>query len=261
LSSTGRQPAFEQLTREGRLSDRVAKRLLDAIVSRGLSPGDPLPSERLLAEQFSVSRTVIREAVRSLAGKGIIDARPGRGLTVAAVDAADVTQALSLYLQGSSDMDYRKVHEVRAMLEVQIAGLAAERATAEEIKRLEGTCSRMAKAADDLTGAAREDLAFHRLLAESTHNELFDLLLDAVAAPLAEIRRETFRQEGRVEVALAAHREILECVAAGDATRARNRMRAHLIDVEHVWEQLAATDQTAGPKLRRVPPRRAGVRA
>jgi len=248
VSAIGRGPRFERLDRDERLSDRVANRLLDAIVSRGLRPGDPLPSERELAEQFSVSRTVVREAVRSLAGKGIIEARPGRGLTVAAVDAAAVTQSMSLFLHGSSSIDYRKVHEVRAMLEVHIAGLAAQRATDEEIRRLEEICNRMATVLEDTEAASRDDIAFHRILAESTHNELYDLLLDAVAAPLMEIRRETFMLPGRIAVALAAHRDILRHVAARDATGSRGRMRAHLEDVEQVWEQLAVMDQTTEGK-------------
>jgi GntR family transcriptional repressor for pyruvate dehydrogenase complex len=250
LSATEPNPLFERLDRGERLSDRVANRLLDAIVSRGLRPGDRLPSERDLAEQFSVSRTVVREAVRSLAGKGIIDARPGRGLTVAAVDAAAVTQSMSLFLHGSSSIDYRKVHEVRAMLEVQIAGLAAQRATDEEIQRLEEVCDQMATVLEDTEAASREDVAFHRILAGSTHNELYDLLLDAVAAPLLQIRRETFMLPGRAAVALAAHRDILRHVAAGNATGARGQMRSHLADVDRVWGLLAVTD---GPTAARQP--------
>jgi GntR family transcriptional regulator, transcriptional repressor for pyruvate dehydrogenase complex len=239
LSETGGKPAFGALSRDDRLSDRVATELLDAIIKQGLRPGDRLPPERELAEQFSVSRTVVREAVRSLAGKGIIDARPGRGLTVAAVDASAVTQSMSLFLHGSDSIDYRRVHEVRAMLEVQIAGLATERATDEELKALADVCDRLERAQDDVEAASREDLAFHRLLARSTHNELFEMLLDAVGAPLVSIRRETFALPGRVAVALQAHRDILAHLVARDVRGARAQMREHLEDVEHVWEGLA----------------------
>ncbi len=75
---------FPRVTREPRLSDKVAELLLETILSPGLQPGDRLPSERELGEQFGVSRTVIREAVRALAAKGVINVRTGSGLRVAA---------------------------------------------------------------------------------------------------------------------------------------------------------------------------------
>lgn len=239
---------FQRIDRDVRLSDRVADQLLDTIVASGLRPGDRLPTERDLAGQFAVSRTVVREAVRSLAGKGIIEARSGRGLTVAAVDAAAVKQSMSLYLHGSSSIDYPRVHEVRAMLEVQIASLAAQRATDEEIQELTRVCDRMEAVLEDAEAASREDLEFHRILAVSTHNELFDLLLNAVGAPLVEIRRETFMIPGRAVVALAAHRDILSQVANRDAAGARGQMRAHLQDVERTWERLATDGDQQRPR-------------
>src|ERR671935_2210582 len=122
------QPTFTRIRREPRLSDRVAALLLETIVARGLQPGDRLPSERELGEQFGVSRTVIREAVRALAAKGVIEVRTGSGLRVAAVDASSVSESMSLFMRGGG-IEFEKVHEVRTVLEVHIAGLAAERAS------------------------------------------------------------------------------------------------------------------------------------
>src|SRR5262245_60536471 len=109
---------FEQVSREPRLSDKVADMMLNTILTRQLKPGERLPSERELGEQFGVSRTVVREAVRVLAAKGLIDVRSGRGLRVAAVNATAVSESMSLFLRGST-LDYPKVHEIRTMLEVQ----------------------------------------------------------------------------------------------------------------------------------------------
>src|SRR5215475_12594500 len=111
---------FEQVRREPRLSDKVAEMMLETILSRRLAVGDRLPSERELGEQFGVSRTVVREAVRALVAKGVIEVRSGSGLRVAAVEASAVSESMSLYLRGSS-LDFEKVHEVRALLEVHIA--------------------------------------------------------------------------------------------------------------------------------------------
>src|SRR4026209_613230 len=103
-----------EVQRRARLSDQVAQLMLDAILEQRLEPGDRLPSERELGEQFGVSRTVVREAVRALAAKGVIDVRTGSGLRVAAVDAAAVSESIGLYLRGGS-LEYAKVHEVRKL--------------------------------------------------------------------------------------------------------------------------------------------------
>src|SRR5256885_15630501 len=126
---------FDQVTREPRLSDKVAEMMLETILSRRLAVGDRLPSERELGEQFGVSRTVVREAVRALVAKGVIEVRSGSGLRVAAVDATAVTESMSLFLRGRT-LDFEKVHEVRALLEVHIAGLAADRATTADLAGL-----------------------------------------------------------------------------------------------------------------------------
>src|SRR5881628_1454219 len=98
---------FDQVTREPRLSDKVADMMLETILSDRLKVGDRLPSERELGEQFGVSRTVVREAVRALVTKGVIDVRSGSGLRVAAVDANAVSESMSLFLRGST-LDFEK---------------------------------------------------------------------------------------------------------------------------------------------------------
>src|SRR5439155_10446564 len=184
-----RKTMFPRVTRAPRLSDKVADLLLETIVVRQLQPGERLPSERELGEQFGVSRTVIREAVRALAAKGVIEVRTGSGLRVAAVDSATVSESMSLFLRGSSTLDYPKVHEVRAVLEVEVAGLAAERATEDDIAKLRAICERM-EAAADVEEAALQDVEFHRVIAAATHNDLYLLLLDSIGDALVQIRRE-----------------------------------------------------------------------
>jgi GntR family transcriptional repressor for pyruvate dehydrogenase complex len=226
---------FPRVTREPRLSDKVADLLLETIHARGLQPGERLPSERELGEQFGVSRTVIREAVRALAAKGVIDVRTGSGLRVAAVDSATVSESMSLYLRGRSTLDYPKVHEVRTMLEVEVAALAAERATREDLADLEGICAGM-ETDDDVEAASRHDVEFHRAIARATHNELHLLLLDSVGDALLEIRRENLATGSR-EDTLVLHRQILERIAARDPEGARRAMREHLDNVAEHWRR------------------------
>ena len=230
---TGTKDAlFEQVAREPRLSDKVADLMLETILSRRLKVGDRLPSERELGEQFGVSRTVVREAVRALAAKGVIEVRSGSGLRVAAVDAASVRESISLYLRGGP-IDMQRVHEVRAVLEVHIAGLAAERATPSDIALLRDAHDHMTAASDDVEDAARDDLEFHRAIARATHNDLFLLLLDSIAGVLIDIMRENLGS-GSTPKTLEQHRRILDSIVAGDVNGASAAMANHLDDV-HSW--------------------------
>lgn len=230
-------PVFPRVARAPRLSDNVADLLLRTITERDLRPGDRLPSERELGAQFGVSRTVIREAVRALVAKGVIEVRTGSGLRVAAVDAATVSESMSLFLRGSA-FPYAKVHEVRAMIETQVAGLAAERATAVDVDELRTLCARLADAGTDVTAASHLDVEFHATLARATHNELHTIMLDSIGDVLLEIRRATIGIPGRAQKALRAHAAILGAVEAHDAARAREAMRRHLRDSDQAWRRL-----------------------
>ena len=227
---------FPRVEREPRLSDKVADLLLGSIMSRGLQPGDRLPSERELGEQFGVSRTVVREAVRALAAKGVIDARTGSGLRVAAVDAAAVSESISLYLRGGA-LEYPKVHEVRKLLEVEISALAADRGDDADADRMEQICGEMeAAVGEDVERASRLDLEFHRAIAKATGNELYLLLLDSIGEALLEIRRGNL-QTGAADETLRAHRAILDRIRARDPEGARRAMATHLDHVEQHWEE------------------------
>jgi GntR family transcriptional repressor for pyruvate dehydrogenase complex len=232
------EPLFQEMSRGARLSDRVADHILQVVSSRGLMPGDRLPSERELAGQFGVSRTVIREAIRSLVGKGIVEAHVGLGLRVTAVGVSNVQESVSLFLRGVDGFDYGQVHEVRGMVEVGVAGLAALRATPDDLSALEQSCRDLELAdINDIEAAAKADFEFHRLLARAAHNQLCLAMLDAISQPLMGIRWRQLGPGGRNQPALASHREILSLVARHDARGARAAMRSHLADVERAWEQ------------------------
>jgi len=226
---------FDQVKREPRLSDKVADTMLETILANRLNVGDPLPSERELGEQFGVSRTVVREAVRALVAKGVIEVRSGSGLRVAAVNATTVSESMSLYLRGGT-LDFEKVQEVRALLEVHLAGLAAERASADDVASLRQIHTRMQNETSDFDAAARDDLEFHRRIARATHNELFLLLLDSIGSSLIDIRRSNFAS-GSIPMTLNQHQAILERIAAHDPAGARAAMNAHLDSVASFWRE------------------------
>ncbi len=219
---------FTSLADGRRLSDRVADALLEHILSADLQPGDRLPTESELGQQFEVSRTVIREAVRSLAARGVVQVRPGAGLTVSRVDASTASESLRLVVRGSADLTYDRVHEVRRTIEVELARLAAERGTDAEMEELARIQARQAAAFDDIPRAARCDTQFHRLIATMTRNDLFVIMLDSLADVLLQVRLQAMPTPGDRENGLAEHDDILEALRARDPAAARRAMSDHL---------------------------------
>jgi GntR family transcriptional repressor for pyruvate dehydrogenase complex len=226
---------FQPIVREPRLSEKVADLILESIISGQLEHGDRLPSERELGERFGVSRTVIREAVRTLAAKGVVEVRPGSGLRVAEVGSSTVRESMTLFLRSSPVLNYDQVNEVRTLLEVEVAGLAAERATAEDIETLTEILRRMETVIDDVEAASIEDVAFHRQIATTTQNELYGLMLDSIGDVLLEIRRSTLAGGTPGPAVLAWHARILDRIAAHDPEGAREAMRDHLAKIEQAW--------------------------
>jgi GntR family transcriptional regulator, transcriptional repressor for pyruvate dehydrogenase complex len=234
---------FGQVAREPRLSDKVADKMLETILSRRLEVGDRLPSERELGEQFGVSRTVVREAVRALVAKGVIEVRSGSGLRVAAVDASAVSESIGLFLRGES-MDFEKVHEVRALLEVHIAGIAAERATDDDLRQLREVHERMQRDDGDVDAAALDDLEFHRRIARATQNDLYLLLMDSIGTALIDIRRENLGS-GSAPMTHAQHRAILDRISDRDRDGAREAMAAHLEGVAAWWRSHTSAESAS----------------
>jgi GntR family transcriptional repressor for pyruvate dehydrogenase complex len=232
---------FQAIDREARLSDKVTDAILEMIASNRLKPGDALPAERELGTQFGVSRTVIREAVRALSAKGLLEVKSGSGVRIVAVHPEQVSESMRHYVKGSM-MDYSKVDEVRRVLEVAAAGLAAERATAEDIAAIDDTIVRFENECSDLEASVRIDIEFHRSVASATHNELFLVLHDSIGQMLVEVRRRNLsrgRPERRLVVKM--HRRIRDGIAAHDPEAAQEAMRAHLGHVQATW-----TDETMG---------------
>jgi GntR family transcriptional repressor for pyruvate dehydrogenase complex len=228
---------FEPIRHGERLPDLVAEQILSTIVSQRLEPGARLPSERALAEQFGVSRTVVREAVRHLIAKGVVDQHSGRGVRVASLDPSTVSESMALFLR-TAKLDYGQINEVRMTIELQTARLAGERADDEDAAALLTSCERLAACGEDEERAAVEDLDFHRLVARATHNLLFVVMLDSIGGVLLEIRRATVGAPQRLDLVVDYHRRIAERIAARDADGAEQAMRAHLDESQQAWATL-----------------------
>ena len=214
-----------------RLYERVANKIETTIVARHYKPQDRLPSERDLAEAFAVSRTVIREAMKLLEARGLIEILTGNGVFVSQPDTSIVTRSLGMYLhlQGTVQDSEFKVHELRRILEVEIAGLAAERATAAELEQLRQIIERMSAADQPREQVAMLDLEYHITLAQATHNEMISLVYEPVIEYLRQQLLMAWQRYDRSpEVFNHQHQALYEAVRDHDPTRARAAMTAHL---------------------------------
>lgn len=229
---------FRGIARNLSLSDKVVEQLTEAIVSHELPPGERLPSERDLGEKFKVSRTVVREAIRSLAARGLVRVTSGRGVEVNEIGSENVADSMRLLVRGREGLDYRKVNEVRTVLDVQAAGLAARRARSDDIDRLEKICDDHEECLKkgDLAAAAELDFQFHRELTRASGNELLLGMLDSIADVLREVRYQAMTKPHVGEAGLEAHRRILKGVKSGSDAAARRAMAKHLAEAETVWQ-------------------------
>jgi GntR family transcriptional repressor for pyruvate dehydrogenase complex len=239
-------PGFAPIQRGQRLADQVAGALTDSIVSGRLGLGDRLPPERELCDQFGVSRPVVREAVRSLIAKGLLAENPRRGHVVSALGRDTLTESLTLYLRGRR-LDYGKLMEVRVLVEVENAGLAADRATPDQVDGLRAAAARL-RPGQDPEAAALADVEFHRAIATATDNEFFELLLDSIRDALITVQLPTLADPKIVRRARRAHDLIIARIAAADPPGAREAMRLHLAEAQRgMLALLAAEPAPPGP--------------
>jgi GntR family transcriptional regulator, transcriptional repressor for pyruvate dehydrogenase complex len=213
--------------------ERVAAQIEKRILDGELRIGDRLPTERALAEQFHVSRTAVREAMKILAQKGLVDMRPGRGTIVVDGAREAMENSIGLLMKmksgevGSSD----DLVEVRAILETEIAALAAARATEIEIAAMREAIRVMDESLDDADAFITADNSFHEALAQATQNALILTLLNSIVHLLSEQRKQIFEVDGGPQRGQMHHRRILECVIRRDPASARAAMGAHLLQV------------------------------
>jgi len=225
--------------RRSTLHKQVAEKLQQLMISESLLPGHKLPSERALAERLDVSRTVIREAMRVLSAQGLLEVKPGSGTYIRELSLNDAAASIGLYLDMHQVQNhYKDLMEIRRTLEIEIVGLAAERASGEDIVALETAVEEIERNREDAETFIRADLAFHECLAKATHNVLYSILLAPIADLQLKFRLAAYKhdQQATVEGALDYHRRILERVRDQDTEGARQVMQDHLDQAQRVIE-------------------------
>ena len=212
----------------GRLYEQIVAQIEAHILSGELKPGDRLPAERDLAQQFGVSRTAVREAVNTLTQKGLVEVLPGRGTFVTDSTSSAVRHSLSLMMRIGNEEGTHDLVEVREILEPEIAARAAIRSTDEQIKVLEEAVLAMDNAMNDPDTYIEADLDFHLALAQGTNNSIIPVLIDTLVELLREHRKHAASVEGGLERGQPYHKMILEAVKSRDPVSARDSMHAHL---------------------------------
>jgi GntR family transcriptional regulator, transcriptional repressor for pyruvate dehydrogenase complex len=229
------------LEREQRLYERVVDKVLKLIASGAWKPGYRLPPERELSEAFGVSRTVVREAVKALEARGILESTTGSGVTIRRVDFNMVSQSLETYMQLANRGDFEiRLNEIRRVLEVEMVALAASRITPEQRTQLRQICRQMREGKNTAKQMAELDFQLHVTLAESTQNDLFKVLLAPLISQLREQIILTWEDFPRpVEDVFDQHEAIVAAVESGDAEAARQAMTKHLIYSRKVLEDIS----------------------
>ncbi len=219
------------------LVDQVVQQITQLILGSQLKPGMKLPPEVKLAETIGVSRTVIREAMQILIAKGLVETRHGVGSMVRNAGGAQLSEQLAfmLHMKGLT-LDH--LHQVRTILEVEIAGIAAEQANPEEIEALSRLVDSMEAAAGDMIAYSLIDGEFHNFLAKMAHNPLLTTLLEPVNEILREVRLSVSQYPEALLKALPDHRRIMERVMQRDAAGARQVMRAHLEHARQIQQAI-----------------------
>jgi GntR family transcriptional repressor for pyruvate dehydrogenase complex len=235
-----------------RVPELLAGTLLDRIVDGVLAPGATIPTERELTETFRVGRSSVREALRILESRGLI-AGDGRGRFVVAEPTEPLHRSLELLLTLDAG-DFAELFEVRNIIEVESAGLAAARRSEVDLAALGEAVAAMDAALDAPDRYVDADLRFHVGIARATGNRITAHLMHAIRDLLARALVEIFHIPGSAESSVEQHRRILEAIAADDPDAARRAMREHLAKVEDEVRTASGRPNGSGPTaVRRSP--------
>jgi len=228
-----------------RLYEQIVQQIEESILKGELTEGSQLPAERDLAKQFGVSRTAVREAIKALQEKGLVDAFPGRGTFVTNGTSNSMRRSLDRIIKSGDQDGWAYLVEVREILEPEIAALAAIRADDQDLATMQEALDVMDSAGRDSDAFIEADLDFHLALAEAAANPIVLSLIDSIVGLLREQRLRIFRIGGGPECGQYHHKRILEAIQRHDPQEARAAMQAHLSQVrEHSGNTQG--DQTSG---------------
>jgi len=222
---------FETIRRD-KVYEGVAKQI-ERLILKKLQPGDKLPSERELAETLGVSRSSIRDAIRSLELIGMVEPRQGAGTIVRELSSQSLVNPLANAIKRKEEL-IGELLDCRKMLEPQLAARAATRASPDELGEMEEILARQERKLRAGESTIAEDSEFHYAIALASGNSVVLKVLDTLMDLLRDSRERSLQQEGRPQKSLAGHRRILAAIKRRDSDAAKAAMRRHIENVEKI---------------------------
>ncbi|MBE3595778.1 MAG: FadR family transcriptional regulator [Hydrogenibacillus sp.] len=211
----------------------IVEQLESYIMSEQLQPGDRLPPERDLAETLGVSRTTVRQALAVLEAKGLIESHIGSG-TYARRRSPEFAVARLAHLLDHARVRLTEALEVRSLLEPEVARLAAERGSDDEIRQLTELAEQMSAKQGDLDSWLAQDSAFHQAVARAAKNRIVLTILEVIHNAIGETRRLSLSAPEGVSISTADHLAIAQAIAARDGKAAQAAMAAHMENVRRL---------------------------
>lgn len=237
---------FISVGKRSLLSNIVVSQIEKAIRSKALLPGAKLPSELVLCQQFGVSRTAVREALRSLSARGLITIMKGKGIFVQNISAETVTDPIQLYLEMQLQRDYvLDVVHARQIIEPPIAASAALHHTEEDAEKLKKDQYDLVHSDGDYEELSRLDMLFHLDIAKASENSLIPLILEPIHRLTPQIKSSVYATVvDAKQSAVEWHEKILTAILQRDAEGARTAMIRHLEIAEQHTEQMLQKQQS-----------------
>jgi len=244
---------FKNLNSEknGTTAEEVVERLRNMIHNGELSSGDRLPPERDLAKLLGVSRPTLRAGIRSLSTIGILQSKQGAGTFVAPADESPTLDSSALrMLSALHGFTSDEMFEARLALEMSIAGLAAERATSEQMTLMAEEITGMYASLSNPEQYLVHDMRFHQTIAAASNNRILTSLMNMVATILFDSRSKTVKRATDLKQSAEQHHEIYRAMREHDADSARMAMHDHLVETQKAQrlEEMETAARNGGKK-------------
>jgi len=231
---------FQNIGNKLTLSQRIERTIEGAIREKKLAIGSKLPTEREMCESFGVSRTALREALRRLSARGLINIQKGSGMYVSEINIEDAINTLNLYYDLKFDKNLlSQIIEVRSLFEPQIARLAALNRTNEDISLLEANVAEFEQCDPDNTQMEADlDNGFHLIITKATQNPVVQVTMEPIYSLLPRMRNYIYGNiDGEKANTLSFHRSLMESIRGKEENQSHSLMKEHLDRTREIYDK------------------------
>lgn len=212
-----------------RRSAQIAGQLEQEILAGKLPSGERLPSEEKLCVRFEASRTVIREAIQQLRGRGLLRSQKGSGTYIADPSLESLGSAIETYSVLAEEADFMELIDFRILIESECARLAARNAGSRAIKKIQNAFQQLEESSGDQESFSKADIALHVAIAEASGNGIYNILLGALEKRCIDFAQAHRNEPNWYERVVNQHRPIVDAIVGGQTNEAALAMRQHLL--------------------------------